>query len=207
MNVCNILFITTTVFAALSQSTQSLIALRALTGFAVASNVLGPAILGDLFESDERGSPMSILMLAPLIGGAIGPAISGAIAETLGWRQVLFIAAGLAVACEILFLICFRETYKVAILRHRAARWVIEAGGHPLKANSDHKSLGKLWESITRPAQVLYGSGVLLALSLFGSITFSYFYVMSITLADILKDRYGFTPALTGLSFMSFSKS
>jgi MFS family permease len=206
MNGCNILFITATILAALSQSTQSLIALRALTGLAVASNVLNPAILGDIFESDERGSPMSLIMLAPLIGGAIGPAISGAIAETLGWREVLFIAAGLAFACEILFLTCFRETYKVAILRNRVASQAREAGGHPSGLASDHKSFGKLWESITRPAQVLCGSSVLLALSVFGSITFSYFYVMSITLADILRDRYGFSPALTGLSFMSFSK-
>ncbi|CRK22740.1 hypothetical protein BN1708_017967, partial [Verticillium longisporum] len=52
---------------------------------------------------------------------------------------------------------------------------------------------------------VLFSSGVLLALSLFGSISFSYFYVMSITLPDILQDIYGFSPALTGSAFITFS--
>ena len=57
-----------------------------------------------------------------------------------------------------------------------------------------------------RPADVLFGSGVLSTLSLFGSVAFAYYYIMSVTLSDILQDRYGLSPALTGSSFMSFSK-
>ncbi|RNJ57987.1 hypothetical protein D7B24_005302 [Verticillium nonalfalfae] len=206
MNVCNVLFIAATVLAAVSQSSTLFIAARALTGLAVASNVLSPAIIGDIFEPDQRGSAMSLMMLAPLIGGAVGPAIGGAVAQTLGWRQVLWMSAGLAVACEILFLTCFRETYKMVILRKRAPELYRQ---HQLdqepKESSDHGSLRKLWHSVTRPMSVLFSSGVLLALSLFGSISFSYFYVMSITLPDILQDIYGFSPALTGSAFITFS--
>ncbi|KAM0269414.1 hypothetical protein ACHAQH_009762 [Verticillium albo-atrum] len=200
MNVCNMMFIAATVLAAVSQSSTLFIAARALTGLAVASNVLNPAIIGDIFESDQRGSAMSLIMLAPLIGGAVGPAISGAVAQTLGWRQVLWMSAGLAVGCEILFLTCFRETYKMAILRKRAPQQEEEP-----KEPSDHRSLLKLWHSFTRPMSVLFGSGVLLALSLFGAVSFSYFYVMSVTLPDILQDIYGFSPALTGSAFITFS--
>lgn len=208
MNGCNVLFVVATMLTALSRSTTALIAMRALTGFAVATNVLNPAIIGDMFESDHRGSAMSLVMLAPLIGGAIGPAIGGAIAQTLGWRQLLFIAAGLAVVCEVLFLSCFRETYKMSILRRRAAKLCQHAGESPSQpaAESNGKAAMKLWHSITRPAAVLFGSGVLMALSLFGSVNFAYFYIMSITLPDILQDIYGFSPALTGSSFMSFSE-
>ena len=56
-----------------------------------------------------------------------------------------------------------------------------------------------------RPAVVLFGSGVLQAMSLFGSVTFTYFYVMSTTLPDILQDIYGLSPAATGFAFVSFS--
>ena len=206
MNACNIMFIFTTLLAAVSNSTALFIAARALTGIAVASNVLNPAIIGDMFESDQRGSAMSLVMLAPLIGGAVGPAISGAIAETLGWREVLFIAIGLAIACEILFLICFRETYKMTILRHRIANFQKETGQYHVHPNNDHKNLRKLLHSVTRPANVLWNSLVLLLLSFFGSVAFSYFYVMSISLPEILYDVYGFSPALTGTAFMSFSK-
>lgn len=59
--------------SALSQNVELLIFSRFLTGCAVAANVLNPAIVGDMYPSDSRGAAMSIVMLAPLIGGAIGP--------------------------------------------------------------------------------------------------------------------------------------
>lgn len=209
MNVANCLFLLATILAALSQSTALFITARALTGLAVASNVLNPAIVGDMFPSDQRGSPMSLVMLAPLLGGAVGPAISGAVAQTVGWRQVVWMSAGLAAVCEVLFLTCFRETYKVPILRNRAAKLRAATRDDSLKAPFDegeHRSLLKLWESVMRPAIVVFSSGVLLSLSLFGSVTFAFYYVMAVSLPDVLEGLYNLTPAAAGLSFMSFSK-
>jgi len=205
VNGCNVLFILATLLAARSESTTLFIAARALTGAAVMSNVLNPAIIGDIFESDQRGSALSLIMLAPLIGGAIGPAIAGVLAQTIGWRQVLLIAAAIAVACEVLFLTCFRETYKMVILKRRTTN-MQDAGKTP---SEDKQQItgNKLWYSITRPFTVLFGSAVLSMLSLFGSVMFSYFYVMSTTLPNILQEIYGFTPAQSGLSFILFSKS
>jgi MFS family permease len=208
MNGCNIFFIIWTLLAASSQSTHVFIAARMLTGLAVASNVLNPAIIGDMFESDKRGSAMSLIMLAPLIGGAIGPAIAGAIAQTLGWREVLLIAAGLAVVCEVLFLTCFSETYKVAILRRRMRKVQRESGEfRNVTRKSAREDVKKLWHSITRPFAVLFGSSVLMLLSVFAAVAFSYFYVMCISFPQVLQEVYGFTPAQTGSSFMTFSKS
>ncbi|KAG9384646.1 Major facilitator superfamily transporter [Pyrenophora tritici-repentis] len=202
MHFCNFGFIAATILAAASQSSTVFIAARMLTGLCVASNVLNPAIIGDIFSSEQRGSAMSLIMLAPLIGGAIGPAISGAIAQTMGWRQILVIAAGLAVFCEVLFLLFFRETYKMAILRRREDERV-DSTHEPKSAHAGAK---RLWHSITRPFAVLFGSNVLMLLSLFASVAFSYFYVISVSLPGILVENYGFELALTGSSFVSFSK-
>jgi MFS family permease len=210
INVANCLFITATILAALSQSTWLFVTARALTGLAVASNVLSPAIVGDMFPSEQRGSAMSIIMLAPLVGGSAGPAIAGAIAQTMGWRQILWMSVILAGVCEAMFLTFFRETYKVPILRRRAARRAEAAGDGSSKKssnNGDHRSLRKLWVSIKRPATVMADSAVLLALSIFGSVVFSYFYVFAVTLPDILEGLYGLSPAETGAAFISFSKS
>jgi MFS family permease len=207
MHGCNIAFIIWTMLAASSQSTKVFIAARMLTGLAVASNVLNPAIIGDMFASDKRGSAMSLIMLAPLIGGAIGPAISGAIAQTLGWRKVLIIASGLAILCEVLFLTCFRETYKMAILRRRVKKIQQESGEFEnVRVKSPQENLLKLWHSITRPFAVLFGSSVLMLLSLFASVAFSYYYVICISLPQILEEVYRFTPAQVGSAFLSFSK-
>lgn len=209
MNVANVLFITATVLAALSQSTTLFIAARTLTGLAVASNVLNPAIVGDIFISEQRGSAMSLIQLAPLIGGAVGPAISGAIAETMGWRSTMWMCVILAATCEVVFLTCFRETYKVAILRRKAARLRLETGNAALRTvfdADDGSRSEKLWGAIIRPFTVLAGSGVLQMLSLFGSITFTYFYILVTTLPDILGTIYGLSPAGAGSALISFSK-
>lgn len=209
INVANVLFISATIFAALCQSTYPFIAARCLTGVAVAANVLNPAIVGDIYLPEQRGSAMSLIMLAPLLGGAIGPAIAGAIAETLGWRQILWMSAALMTTCEVVFLCCFRETYKVIILRRKATRLSKETG-HTLQTiydveESKQSSTENFLESITRPFLVFFGSGVFQALSLFGGMTFTFYYIMTTTLPDILEGIYGLSPALTGFCFISIS--
>lgn len=211
LNTANSFFIAATVFAACSQSTHALIAARFLTGAAVSTNVLNPAIIGDIYLAEQRGSGLSLLFLAPMIGGAIGPAISGAIAETLGWRSVLWLAAALALSTQIFLLCCFTETYTPVILRRRAAKLRSETGDSAYTTvfdveedkgkNSDKGLLG----SITRPFRVLFGSGVLLAISLYGGVSFTFFYIIATTLPTILDTKYGLPPSLTGLSFITFS--
>ena len=211
MNVAHTLFVLTTVLAAVSPSASLLIFARALSGLMVTSNVLNPAVIGDIFEADHRGSAMSYVQLSPLIGGAAGPAISGAIAETLSWRWVLWTAAILAGVGELLFLTCFRETYKPAILRRRLAkkqkgRLDGEHGSSgAAAARSEKARSGNLVESVTRPFIIFGSSGVLMSLSLFGSVAFTHFYTIATTLPDILEERYGLSPALTGSSLFVFT--
>jgi MFS family permease len=208
MNGANILFVAATLLASFAPTSGVLIAARFLTGLAVASNVLNPAIVGDMFVSDQRGTAMSFIMLAPLMGGAIGPAVSGAVAESLGWREMLWICGGLALACEICFLTLFRETYKVSILARRAAKLRKETGNEFLQTTFEaegSKKTGQVWESVLRPIAVFFGSGVLQAMSIFGSVSYTYFYVISVTLPDILEDQYHLSAAATGAAFISFS--
>jgi len=203
------LFIAATVLAATSQSVEVFVAARALTGLAVASNVLNPAIVGDMFVSEQRGAAVSLVFLAPLIGGAVGPAISSAVAAHAGWRRVIWMSAALASVCEVVFLTFFRETYKVAILRKRAVKL-----GHKTARDDSgivvfegKRGFQELRDAVLRPAVVLLGSGVLQAMCLFGSVVFSYYYLMSVTLPGILLDVYQLDPVAAGLCFVSFSKS
>ncbi|KAK0704564.1 major facilitator superfamily domain-containing protein [Lasiosphaeris hirsuta] len=201
-NGANMLFVAATVMAATSQSVPVFVAARALTGLAVASNVLNPAIVGDMFPTEQRGGALSLVFLAPLIGGALGPAIASAVAERAGWRRVIWMSAALVSVCEVLFLTLFRETYKVAILRRRAKALGVKTA---LEGEVDeHKGLRGLRDAVLRPAIVLFGSGVLAAMSLFGSICFSFYYIMSVTLSDILREVYHLSPVSAGLCFMSF---
>lgn len=210
-NIANILFIFGVALAASSQTANLFIFSRLLTGFAVASNVLNPAIIGDIYPTESRGSGMSLVMLAPLLGGAIGPAVSGAIAETFGWRKIIYISLALAIVCEVAFFALLRETYKVAILQRKAGRLRKETGDYSLKCAWDTENAGSaswwsaLRASFVRPVTVLLGSSVLQIMSFYGGFVFTFFYIFSTTLPGLLRDIYGFTPALTGSSFISFS--
>jgi len=201
-NCSNVLFIIGIAMTAWSQSVGMLVFARFVTGCAVAGNVLNPAIVGDLFSSESRGSAMSIIMLFPLLGGATGPVIAGKIAESSGWRPIMWMALALAAACEIGFLTLFRETYKVVILKQckETARLL----------EDDEEITGKggsvFWTSIMRPAVVLHSSFILQILSLYSGFAFAFFYIMSTTLPDILREKYHMTPVQVGSSFLSFSK-
>ncbi|KAK8029782.1 major facilitator superfamily transporter [Apiospora rasikravindrae] len=206
INVANVGFIGATVLAALCQKAPLFIAARFLTGLVVATNVLNPAIVGDMFVTEQRGSAMSLVQLAPITGGAVGPLISGAMAETIGWRSVVWLSVGLACVCEAFLLAGFKETYKVPILRRKAARLRHETGDKALRTAFDlmegEKSTRKLWDAMMRPVLVFTDSFVLQLICLFGAMTFSYFYIFSTTYPDILVQGYHLTPAQTGLAFI-----
>ncbi|KAI7566404.1 hypothetical protein KC319_g5539 [Hortaea werneckii] len=212
-NAANTLFIIGVLLATLSQTPGMLVCARFLTGCAVASNVLNPSVIGDIFPPESRGSAVSLVMLAPLIGGAVGPAIAGAIAQSSGWRQIMCMSLALAIFCEILFLTCFRETYKPVILRRRQnihKRHATSSADEQLeptptgaseKATEPHA----LRTAIIRPLKVFAGSFVLQILSLYGAVVFSLFYIMSTTLPEILREQYHLSPTLVGSSLISFS--
>ncbi|KAI7278111.1 hypothetical protein KC345_g6169 [Hortaea werneckii] len=212
-NAANTLFILGVLLATLSQTPGMLVCARFLTGCAVASNVLNPSVIGDIFPPESRGSAVSLVMLAPLIGGAVGPAIAGAIAQSSGWRQTMCMSLALAIFCEILFLTCFRETYKPVILRRRQnirkrhATSSADEQLEPTPAGVSEKATEPhaLRTAIVRPLKVFTGSFVLQILSLYGAVVFSLFYIMSTTLPEILREQYRLSPTLVGSSLISFS--
>ncbi|KAK4098862.1 MFS general substrate transporter [Parathielavia hyrcaniae] len=219
MNAANLLFIGASVLAATSQTVPQLVVARMLNGLVTAVNVLNPAIVGDMFVSDERGGALSLLFLAPLLGGACGPMVGSAVADRYGWRTVIWMTVAVASACELLFLLCFRETYKVAILRRRARdmmnsraagsarsfKTAFDEAEDGLRGGRPASEWDKLRDAVLRPATVLCNSRVLMAMSLFSSFAYSYFYVYSTTFSDILLDIYHLTPVTVGSCFAIFS--
>ncbi|CAK7262696.1 hypothetical protein SEPCBS119000_000115 [Sporothrix epigloea] len=234
------LFALATALTALAPNTTLLIIARGLTGVAVSTNVLNPAIIGDMFSPDQRGAAMSLIQLAPLIGGAIGPAIGGALADVWGWRSVLWFSTGLSVVCHLLVWTAFHETYAPAILSAGRRRQQQEAreelpdsqtkqtavatyASLPCSSSSSSSTseadatetavttspsssgLRHIWDAVLRPAALVTDSLVLLLLALYGAAIFSHFYVMSVSLPDILQVRYGLSSAATGTMFLVFS--
>lgn len=207
INTANVIFVAALVMGALAPTLSFLIFTRALTGAAVAINVLGPAIVGDIFIPEQRGTAMSMIMFAPLLGSSVGPAFSGAAIETLSWRVVIFVCVVLAAVFYSISFVCFRETYKPAILRRRAAKLLATSPMSDVDKPKTKHSYNSLWMSISRPATVLFSSSVIMAISFYVAIMFSHFYVAAITMPRIIEDIYHLSPTAAGLSFFSNGRS
>ncbi|OGD59363.1 MFS transporter [Candidatus Bathyarchaeota archaeon RBG_13_52_12] len=83
----------------------TIIWLRALQG--VSSAMIfgtGVAILVSVTPSREKGAILGINAATVYVGLSIGPFIGGLITETLGWRSILFVTAGIG-AVAVLFMV------------------------------------------------------------------------------------------------------
>ncbi|KAM7194457.1 Major facilitator superfamily domain containing protein [Naviculisporaceae sp. PSN 640] len=238
MNIANIMLILCTVLAATATSVPTFTLARALTGLSVTANVLNPPIIGDMFPPEKRGSAVSMVFLAPMIGGAVAPGIATTIADRFSWRAVIWLAVALASICEVFILLRFKETYRPVILRRRAERerkearlqaksmaaedgeeeegdmepvrlvLTNDAEGGEIEPDATHDfwtEMKKLREVVVRPLHVLWGSVVLTALCMMAAVLFSYYYVISVTLPAILKERYSLNSVQTGWCFVSFT--
>ncbi|HBE26745.1 MAG TPA: MFS transporter, partial [Ktedonobacter sp.] len=81
-----------TALAGFAQNLLQLFSLRAILGIGEAG--YAPAslsLLGDFFSRSRRARVLSYWSIGTLIGAAIGVALGGLVADTLGWRWAFYI--------------------------------------------------------------------------------------------------------------------
>lgn len=101
--VCTILVVTAVALAgtALSPTVGVLVAFGSMVGLtSVVAQILVP-LAANLADQAERGRVVGIVMSGLLIGVLLSRTLSGLIAQTMGWRSVYWIAAGLMVTLSL----------------------------------------------------------------------------------------------------------
>jgi MFS family permease len=204
----NILFILFSVGGALSTNIHMLIAFRFLNGVAVMAVVLNPSIVGDIYVIEQRGAAMAITGIAPLIGPVIGPVVGSYLGQSAGWRWAFWLIAILCGTTELLFIIFFRETYKVKILREKAEKLRTTTANPKFKSKYDTESASEAFkQAIFRPVEMLLFSPMLVILSLYVAVVYGYMYLIMTNLTEVFEDIYGFSEGAAGLAFLGFSKT
>ena len=203
MNSGNLLFVASAVGAASSTSLDMLIVFRFFSGLTLTSLTLNPAIVGDIFVQEERGTAMSIMAVAPLLGPIAGPIIGGYLTQMKGWRWVFWLPAIAGGFCGFLILLFLQESYKVKIVSQKASR-LREETGKPFRSVYDgeltHAQVFKL--AITRPIVLLVRSPVVCLLAIYLAVVYGYLYLLLTTLTEVFEETYRFETGPVGLTFL-----
>lgn len=203
-HAANILFVLSSAAAALSRNINVLIACRFLLGLTVASTTLNSCIVGDMFKEENRGRALAIMGLTPAIAPVLGPAVGGYISQYLGWRWTFWVITIATGVFELLFLVTYRETYKVTILERKARRLRMETGNGLLRSRYDTGVFGfaLFCTMILRPFKLLFTSPVIVLLSICGAFAISYTYVVITSISGIYTTQYHFSQGFLGLTYL-----
>ena len=206
-NVANICFVLASVGGALSGSLGLIILFRFLTGMSVASMVLNPNIIGDMFIPEERGSIITIVYMAPLLGPTTGPVIGGYLSQVKGWRWTFWTAAIAAGACEMAFLPFLQESYKMKILRRvpfrqMKSKWLFPGAVCRLQLPVS----STLTKAVLRPATMFTSSKVICCLSIYLAIVYGFLYLLLTTMAEVFRTTYHFSTSALGLVFLGIGR-
>ncbi|KII94683.1 hypothetical protein PLICRDRAFT_33499 [Plicaturopsis crispa FD-325 SS-3] len=206
LHIGNILLIAFNLGCAFAPTTGALIGFRFLAGFAGSAPIaIGGGSIGDLFSERDRASAMAIYTVGPLIGPVVGPIAGGFIAQTVGFRWVFIVIAGLSALSACLAIPLLRETY-APVIRLRRARKSMDpekaAKAHPTLEHEHGGKLHLLWVNLSRPAILLTRSFICFILSLYMSLLYGIYYLMFATFPTLFTDVYHFSTGEGGLAYI-----
>ncbi|KAJ0119489.1 major facilitator superfamily protein [Diaporthe amygdali] len=183
-HVTNIVFTITTLASARSQNLMTLIILRFVAGCAAsAPNAVGAGTMADIVPLQFRGKVMSVAIVAPLLGLAIGPMIGGPLVDAYGWRSTVYFTAAAGGILTIASLLFLRETN---------AKVILERIAHDLRKITKDK----------RPLLLLFTNPVISLLSAYLALVSGYIFIFLATLPTVFKEKYGFSTSTVGLVYI-----
>ncbi|KAI9835252.1 MAG: hypothetical protein M1819_002396 [Sarea resinae] len=211
MPVChffNLAFLIFTMIAGFSNSLGMIVVFRFLAGASICSICLNPAITGDLFAIEKRGSAMSITSLIPILGSAVGPIVGGYITQGLNWRWTFWLMAIITAGLSSIMVVVLKETY-VPVIRRRA----LKKASSNEKVRSPPKYITG-WNMVTvkalallvvRPFVILSRSRIAVLMALYLSILFAFLSLLAATLATVFQEVYGFSESSSGLVYIALT--
>ncbi|QIW95170.1 hypothetical protein AMS68_000688 [Peltaster fructicola] len=208
-HVGNLLALLCLIACALSVNIPMVIAFRFLTGMFLSILTLGPAIVGDLFETDSTGLTMALAMGLQMLADFISPVAGSYIASDLGWRWAIWLAAIVLGFFGLFLLLVLRETYSVLILKRKAERLQREStdGKQYRSKHQAHVDASTILESVTKPIYLLLQSPILTLTTSYMAIKYALVALFLSTITEVMESMYPdvFTTASVGLTFLSFA--
>ncbi|OQD99560.1 hypothetical protein PENSOL_c006G00089 [Penicillium solitum] len=208
-HIGNLLALCCLIVSALNVNIPMLIAFRLLTGCFLSILTLGPAIVGDLFQMEQTGESMALVMGTQMIADFISPIAGAYVSQGLGWRWSIWLAAIVLGFFSLLLLVVLRETYTVVILRRKAER-LQEERADDKKYRSKYQArvdASTMLESAIKPMQILSQSPILILTTSYMAITYALVSFILATLTETMESTYPtvFSSGSIGLTFLSLA--
>lgn len=202
-------FLLFNVFCGLAQDKTQMIVLRFFSGMAgVAPVAIGPGIVADLFEPEERGSAMAMYTLSPILGPCIGPIYAGWIIQAYGekkWPWIFYVSTMFGALVAVLGFIFLRETFIPVILEKETKKVRNEKGQrewHTVFTNKDPLRT-RIIQGLFRPFIFLATQPVVLVTCLYQGLMFGCQYLLLASFSRLFKDSYEQPPGLAGMHYFS----
>ncbi|KAH9882575.1 MFS siderochrome iron transporter 1 [Plenodomus biglobosus] len=192
-----------------SNSKGLLIAARLLAGFgASAAYSLAYGVLGDVWPPEQRGRSVSLYLLIPLTGAAIGPIVSGFIVEYSTWRWMFWSTTILQVVLEAISLLVLYESYAPFLLRKRAEKLRKDTGNSRYHAaiemrESGRSTMWKLRRSLSRPLRLLAFHPIIQIQAILAGINYGLLYFALASFSSLHVSAYGESVATSGLHYIA----
>ncbi|KAL7416317.1 major facilitator superfamily domain-containing protein [Mrakia frigida] len=200
------LYVCFQVGSALAPNTAAVLIFRLLGGISASCPlVVTGGLLGDIFPAEIRGMAISIFVVAPFAGPAIGPIVGGYMGQAgVRWYWLYWLLCIFAAFCLVLTIFTLPETYAPVLLVHKAKRLRKETG-QPWFAPLEKKKTGfkaRMSDICIKPFKMLLQEPMLLAITTYMSIIYGILYLNFVAYPIIFQQGHGFKAGPSGLMFL-----
>lgn len=208
-HVTNVWFLIWNLVCGFANSKGLLIAARLLAGFgASAVYSLAYGVLGDVWSAEQRGRSLSLYLLIPLTGSAVGPIVGGFIVQYSTWRWMFWATTILQVTVEVASLFLFFESFAPVLLRRRAEKRRNETGDARYHTEMDIRESGrsaawKLGRSLSRPLRLLAFHPIIQIQAILEGINYGLLYFALASFSSLYVSAYGESISTSGLHYIA----
>ncbi|KAI5920572.1 membrane transporter [Camillea tinctor] len=192
----------------LSPTIASVLVFRLLAGISGSyTHAVAPAIVADMFQSQERGLVLSITTLSGLLGQMMGPVICGFLNAAYGWRSLAIMIVSITLPTWLVLFFTFPETYSPTLLQRRAAKLTkITGKDHAVEGLQQAKTIGtQLRVSTLRPWVILFFEPIVALLSLFLSVVHGTLFLLLAAYPIVFQQTRGWPQGVASLPFLAIA--
>lgn len=198
LHASNVWFLAFNILCGFAPTGPALIIGRFLAGLgAGAIYPLAAGVIGDLWRAEQRGLSLSVYVLFPLLGAAVGPIIGGFVEEYASWRWIFWSTSAFQAVSILVCFVCCRETHLPTLIRR-------QAGTQPGFTTIFGKSTrADILTHLSTPFTLLLVHPSVQIQAALACFSYGLLYLVLSTFSALFTDQYGQSIAISGLHYIA----